>query len=276
MSKPMIDKQRDEWLAIRKEAALKIDPATAEVFWKYGSIRDPYGVLNLGPDEEDNVGRNYFARSPGGVWVLFNDLPDATRDALWKKHESDLAFPAGLFPTSFTQESTKKIAEGAGISESEARAASLALSHLVEVISSEYPDRPNEMARQLASALVEAVASSTEVLAGLDAPRYSGGNPMALMIGKKIFLDGNIGWNEDGFCWRASSDFMADLCHFYEQRAGHAPKLDEVGWINDGPFKTEQEARRDLARFAQAFAAERGVRFTDLEERPDLRSAGNA
>jgi hypothetical protein len=30
------------------------------------------------------------------VWVSFYDLPDATRDALWKKHQSKLAFPAEL------------------------------------------------------------------------------------------------------------------------------------------------------------------------------------
>jgi hypothetical protein len=30
------------------------------------------------------------------VWIEFDDLPDATANALWKKHESRLAFPAGL------------------------------------------------------------------------------------------------------------------------------------------------------------------------------------
>jgi hypothetical protein len=64
---------------------------------------------------------------------------------------------------------------------------------------------------------------------------------MALMLGEKIFLDANIGWDENGFLWRASSDFMADLCRFYEQGAGHAPKLDDLGWINDGPFKEQPQ-----------------------------------
>ena len=30
------------------------------------------------------------------MWVHFDDLPEATRDALWEKHRSELAFPAGL------------------------------------------------------------------------------------------------------------------------------------------------------------------------------------
>jgi hypothetical protein len=72
----------EQWLAVRKEAALKIDPNTAEVFWKYGDIGDPYGVLP--PLEEDDVvGRNYFARAPGSeVWVSFDDLPDEICQAL--------------------------------------------------------------------------------------------------------------------------------------------------------------------------------------------------
>ena len=48
----MTDKQRnseqedsqmtnEQWLAIRKEAAVKIDPETAEVFWEYGYVIDP-------------------------------------------------------------------------------------------------------------------------------------------------------------------------------------------------------------------------------------------
>jgi hypothetical protein len=28
--------------------------------------------------------------------VNFHDLPDDTRDALWERHQSKLAFPAGL------------------------------------------------------------------------------------------------------------------------------------------------------------------------------------
>ena len=87
----------EQWLAIRKEAGLKIDPETAEVTWTYAQVLDPYGVHPDLPKEYDCVEREYFARSPGSdVWVNFGDLPDATRDALWAKRQSDLAFPAGL------------------------------------------------------------------------------------------------------------------------------------------------------------------------------------
>jgi hypothetical protein len=87
---------KEQWLAIRKEAGLKIDPQTAEVDWTYADISDPYDVL---PDDARAgcVGRAYFARSPGSdIWVCFDDLPEMVRDALWEKHSSRLAFPAGL------------------------------------------------------------------------------------------------------------------------------------------------------------------------------------
>jgi len=88
----------EQWLAIRKEAGLNIDPQTAEVIWEYGHTIDPYNVYSDLSEEEKQVGRCYFARSPGSdVWVSFCDLPDATHDALWKMHRSVLAFPAGLF-----------------------------------------------------------------------------------------------------------------------------------------------------------------------------------
>ena len=35
---------RKQWLAVRKEAGLKIDPETAEVSCEHGSVRDPYGL----------------------------------------------------------------------------------------------------------------------------------------------------------------------------------------------------------------------------------------
>ena len=90
----MTDEERKIWRAIRKEAGLKIDPETAEVTWIYGLTLDPYGVYPDLPEELQQVGREYFARSPGSdVWVKFGDLPEATRDALWKKPRS---FAAGL------------------------------------------------------------------------------------------------------------------------------------------------------------------------------------
>ena len=88
----------DQWLAIRKEEALKIDPSTAEVDWSYALILDPYGVYPATSRGIPCVGRAYFARRPGSdVWVEFGDLPEETRDALWERHKSKLAFPAGLF-----------------------------------------------------------------------------------------------------------------------------------------------------------------------------------
>jgi hypothetical protein len=55
---------------------------------------DPYGVNPKVPEEYQQVGREYFARSPGrDVWVCLGDLPE---EALWQKYKSRLAFPAGL------------------------------------------------------------------------------------------------------------------------------------------------------------------------------------
>lgn len=92
-------KQKDveRWLAIRKAEELKINPETAEVDWTCAQTLDPYGVKPELPEEYQQIGRAYFARSPGSdVWVEFGDLPEATRDALWAKHSRKLAFPAGL------------------------------------------------------------------------------------------------------------------------------------------------------------------------------------
>jgi hypothetical protein len=71
--------------------------------YTYVQVLDPYGDNPDLPEECQQVGRDYFARSPGSdVWVWFGDLPDATRDALWKKHKRKLAFPAGLERMRFT------------------------------------------------------------------------------------------------------------------------------------------------------------------------------
>ena len=87
----------EQWLAVRKAAGTKIDPNTAEVEWAYRQTLDPYGVYGELPEICQQVGRDYFARSPGSdVWVWFGDLPDATERALWKRYHSKLAFPAGL------------------------------------------------------------------------------------------------------------------------------------------------------------------------------------
>ena len=82
--------ERDEinlWLKRRKEAGRRIDRNSADVeitFW-WAQVLDPYGVLDLTP-EEQCVGRSYFAFSPGSDgWVSFHDLPDKTRDELCRR-----------------------------------------------------------------------------------------------------------------------------------------------------------------------------------------------
>ena len=87
----------EAWLQIRKEAALEIDPKTAEVDWIYGQTLDPYGVIDDLPEEYQQIGREYFARAPDSdIWVWFGDLPDAIQERLWELHKRVLAFPAGL------------------------------------------------------------------------------------------------------------------------------------------------------------------------------------
>jgi hypothetical protein len=82
----------EHWLAIRREAALQIDPETAEIMWKHANIVDPYGVYPDCPAE--CIGRVYFARPSGSdVWVCFDDLPHATVKALREKQELRRAFP---------------------------------------------------------------------------------------------------------------------------------------------------------------------------------------
>ena len=77
---------KEQWLALRKDAALRIDPETAEVYWEHGQICDPYGVEDLLSEEYQCIGRNYFARSPGSdVWVSFHDLPKVVCDRLWQR-----------------------------------------------------------------------------------------------------------------------------------------------------------------------------------------------
>jgi len=61
----MTAEEIENWLAIRKEAGLQIDPETAEVDWDYALALDPYYVGYEIPEEYQQVGREYFARSPG-------------------------------------------------------------------------------------------------------------------------------------------------------------------------------------------------------------------
>jgi hypothetical protein len=70
--------------ALRTEAGAKIDPNTADVWFGWGQIIDPYGDYDDLRPEEECIGRLYFARSPDpdSIAVSFYDLPQQTRDAL--------------------------------------------------------------------------------------------------------------------------------------------------------------------------------------------------
>jgi hypothetical protein len=77
----------EQWLAIRREAALHIDPETAEVFCEKGMVLDPYRAFPA--DDRDCYGAvNCFVRSPGSdVWVWDGDLPEDVCKALWEHVE---------------------------------------------------------------------------------------------------------------------------------------------------------------------------------------------
>lgn len=91
------DEERAEFESIRKEEGKKIYPETAEVCWIYALTLDPYGIGPELPEEYRQVGREYFARAPGGeIWVPFGDLPEATSDSLWEMHKDELAFRVWL------------------------------------------------------------------------------------------------------------------------------------------------------------------------------------
>ena len=86
----------NQWLTIIKQAALEIDPKTAEVMWSYEQTLDPYGLYPDLREEYWQVGRMYFARDPAvDIWVWFGDLPDDIRTQLLEMHQAKLAFPAG-------------------------------------------------------------------------------------------------------------------------------------------------------------------------------------
>ena len=80
-------KEVEQFLAARRQAGSLIDPATADVYWEWAQMLDPYGVLNL-PDECQCVGRLYFAKSPDSdIWVSQHDLPRET----WRVLKANLA-----------------------------------------------------------------------------------------------------------------------------------------------------------------------------------------
>ena len=84
----------------RRQIGLTIDPATAETTFWWTDVIDPYDILDP-KHHAGSAGRTRFARNPGasnGDWVDFNDLPEATRKALWERDGRKLSFPYGLSP----------------------------------------------------------------------------------------------------------------------------------------------------------------------------------
>ncbi len=77
----------------RRDVGLRIDPATASVFFLRTQSRDPYRDNPDLPDELRQISCEYFAVDPvERVAVHFGDLPAATREALAeKRHAADAA-----------------------------------------------------------------------------------------------------------------------------------------------------------------------------------------
>ena len=74
--------QHNEEAAFRarmKEEGKLIDPKTAEVACDTVDTLDPYG---LNPSDAYQIGREWFARRPGGEWVHWSDLPKETVQAI--------------------------------------------------------------------------------------------------------------------------------------------------------------------------------------------------
>jgi hypothetical protein len=65
------------------------------MFW-FADVSDPYDILDREMYHEDCNGRVQAARNPGGTWVVFEDLPEATYEALWARDGHKLVFPYGV------------------------------------------------------------------------------------------------------------------------------------------------------------------------------------
>ena len=78
----------EQFKAKCREEGLKIVADTAETTWWHTQVVDPYSFFDEIPPEADCVGRSFFARNRGSdFWVEFGDLPDETREALWRRSE---------------------------------------------------------------------------------------------------------------------------------------------------------------------------------------------
>jgi hypothetical protein len=82
----MTDDECEEFIKIRKEAGLKIDPETAVVASWAVDVMNPYGIYPTA--EEYNIGRDHFVRAPGSdIWVWFGDLPEGVWEKIWEKNK---------------------------------------------------------------------------------------------------------------------------------------------------------------------------------------------
>ena len=75
----------------RRHIGMTIDFTTAETTLGWADLNDPYNMLDE-KHHDGQSGRKYFARNPDGTWVVFEDLPEATRNALWKRDGRKLVF----------------------------------------------------------------------------------------------------------------------------------------------------------------------------------------
>jgi hypothetical protein len=81
-----------QWVASRKEAGREIDIETCEVDAWYAIDFDPYGADPDLPIEYQIIGKNRFVRSPRSRgWVHEDNLPDATRRALYERCDREAA-----------------------------------------------------------------------------------------------------------------------------------------------------------------------------------------
>jgi hypothetical protein len=78
--------------ALRRAVGQLIDPETADVNWWHVEMIDPYGDHEYIPPHFQCTGRAHFARAPGtDVWIVSEDLPEATHKRLCEIHSSRAA-----------------------------------------------------------------------------------------------------------------------------------------------------------------------------------------
>jgi hypothetical protein len=91
---PMVDAHVDRFASRdeRREVGRRLDPSTAQLFFSYGEVDDPYGEYDPAHDESC-IGRQWFAVDPiARVAVHLSDLSEEMRTLLDpKRREADAA-----------------------------------------------------------------------------------------------------------------------------------------------------------------------------------------